>query len=63
MGAALSQLLCSPTAGQDRGQAVAPAKSGASLSESYCTLSATKRSSPSELATSNSTDFLPSFFS
>src|SRR5262245_63904031 len=27
----------------------------------YCTLSATKRSSPSPLATSSSTDFLPSF--
>src|SRR5277367_611129 len=28
----------------------------------YCTLSATKRSSPSALATRSSTDFLPSFF-
>jgi hypothetical protein len=30
--------------------------------DSYCKLSATKRNSPSEFATSNSTDFLPSFF-
>ncbi len=29
---------------------------------SYCTLSATKRSSPSPFETSSSTDFLPSFF-
>jgi hypothetical protein len=29
----------------------------------YCTLSATNRSSPSALDTSNRTDFLPSFFS
>ena len=37
-------------------------KPGQDDSDVYCTLSATKRSSPSAFETSSSTDFLPSFF-
>ncbi len=39
------------------------ARCSTALTAPYCTLSATKRSSPSALDTSSRMDFLPSFFS
>jgi len=40
-----------------------PAASPGNDEQTYCTLSATKRSSPSPFETSSSADFLPSFLS